>query len=353
MNPPALGRRGSAARTVLFLALLAVVVGPRFDLRDPGPIRRLTAGATAGAYGHPIDVEGYVRLVAWFRGQAPADSMIAPFCYRPLAPALASPLPVPELTALDTVNVLALAIAVLLLDRILLATGAGGRGRTAGLLLFIVSFPTFYYGAIGFIDPVAVLVVTWAALLALRERWGWFAATVVLGVAVKETNAVIALFPLLRSWGRGGPDRVAWRRTVVLAFLAVAVAAAIRLVAPFPGRAAFWAPTWEALVANVTRPRAWMSLALTLGLPALLAVGGAIRDRARGARGDEIDRFLGAGCLAALSLYAVSLLTAYADGRVVWIIAPLLVPLAVRRFRRDVAEGSGPIALPSEGPAAV
>src|SRR5262245_8681217 len=103
---------------LLLLCLLAVVL-PRFNLRDPGVIGRLTAGAHATPYGLPMDVAGYIRLADHFRGQTPADSMIAPFCFRPLVPLAASLLPVRSQTGINLIDIACLFLTLLVLDRLL------------------------------------------------------------------------------------------------------------------------------------------------------------------------------------------------------------------------------------------
>jgi len=175
-----------AARWLLLTACLAAVALPRFNLHDPGPIRKLTARATATVYGLPLDVEGYIRLADYYRGRIPADSLIQPYSYRPLVPLAASLLPFDAQTAINVIDALCLLLTVIVLDRFLALLGLDSRARNAGCLLFIVSFPTFYYGTIGFVDPAAVLFAALGAYAVVREKTALFVATLIAGVLVKE-----------------------------------------------------------------------------------------------------------------------------------------------------------------------
>jgi len=313
--------------SALVLVLLAFAL-IRFDLRDPGPVRRLTAGATATRYGLPLDVAGYVRLTAYFRGQAPADSMIPPYCYRPLVPLVASALPWRPLTSIDVLDVACLLGTLVLLDRLLLHVGYGTRARTIGCLLFAASFPTFYYGAIGFVDPAVLLALTGMALAAIRGRRLSFAIWLVAGVLIKETNAIMAALPGVWSWARGA-RREALGRLVPPALLAVAIVVGIRMLAPFPEPGWLWRPSAAAVVENLARPRALLSLILTIGLPGVAAIAALATGRAaRALSAAHLRFFLVASALAA-TLYLYSLTAAYADGRVIWGAYPFLIPVAV------------------------
>lgn len=324
------------------LALLAVAL-PRFDLKDPGPIRRFTSGATSTAYGLPIDVEGYRRLSEYYRGSMPADSMLAPFCFRPLVPALASALPWSSQTSINVVNLLALLLTVVVLDRLTKLLGYGDRARFVGSLLFVISFPTFYYGTIGFVDPPTVLAVTLAALLTLQGRQLALFAVVPLAVLIKETSAWLSFLPLAWAWARGRIDARSVGISVGLFSSAVATVAAVHARSDFPDPGFIWIPQVAGVLRNAVRPRTWISLFLTLGLPALLAGAALLTGRAAALRREQ-RRFLVAGTVMALGLYAYSLTSAYADGRVVWVAIPFLLPLAIAWF------DSRSVPVPSEFP---
>ncbi len=319
----------SWGRWIALVALLAAVVAPRFNLNDLGIVHRFTATAKATPYGLPLDVEGYVRLVQYHRGVLPADSLLTPYCYRPLIPFAASRLPFDPLTSIDVVDFVCLLLSVVALDGILGFVGFGVGARTLGSILFIVSFPTFYYGTIGFIDPGCVLLVSLGTLYSLRRKTLLVALCVVVGALVKETNVLIALLPGIVAWARHSLKPRAAIQVALLVLLGLSTVLCVRLLSPFPGREWLWIPRWEILRDNLARPRAYLSFALTLGLPAALAALAVIRDRARGGLRREDYRFFAGGVILILLVYLYTLPAAHADGRIVWVIYPFLIPIAL------------------------
>jgi hypothetical protein len=234
------------------------------------------------------------------------------------------------------------------LDRLLHGLGFSDWTRTMGLILFTVSFPTFYYGTIGFVDPPSVSLITLSAHLTLRRRYVAVGAIGLLAVLVKETNAVIALLPLLHAWA----NRALNLRTVGLTVGCLAGAAvttiALRLVTPFPNPEFFWTPYWSSMSENLTRPRALLSLLLTLGIPGALAAASVAAGRASKGMDATAFRFLIAGCGLCVCLYLYSLTSAYADGRIIWASYPFIIPLALTWFELPSYSPGGPLSHPSE-----
>jgi hypothetical protein len=300
---------------------------PRFNLRDPWPINRFTADAKNTPYGLPLDVAGYVRLTDYFRGDLPADSLISPYCYRPLIPLLASRIPGDSLTAINLINIASLVLTLVVLEAMLRTIGYETRARTVGLVLFTVSFPVFYYGTIGFVDPPSVLVITLGAFLALRRRYALLGLVTLVGVGIKETNGIVATLPLVHSWAARRSGGL-WF-TVGYAALAALTVMVIRWASGFPAPGYLWLPSVSSMRDNFSRPRAMLSLALTLGVPGFLALLSVVRGSGRARLGENAYRFLAAGMALGLFLYAYSLTSAYADGRVIWITYPFAIPLGL------------------------
>ena len=133
-------------------AVLIAVAALRFDQRDVGVISELTGTGVNGNLG---DAAAYIQYVEALRGDVESLPS-APFRYRPLTPLLAAPLPLGAMTAINVVNVIALAFAALGIWLTLHRLGCSDRHSSLGAGLFIVSFPTFYYGTIGYVDPLAI-----------------------------------------------------------------------------------------------------------------------------------------------------------------------------------------------------
>jgi len=337
--------------------LLVLVCLPRFNrMWDPGSLRG--AAAIDAPVGHPIDVEGYARLVRYFRGDLPAAALIAPFCYRPLGPALAAGLPAAPVTAINLVNLASLAGVVWLLDAVGGLAGLRSRGQWAVGLLFVFSFPTFYYGTIGFIDPIALATAALVLLLVIRGApMAALIPAIALATLAKETNVALALLPLgvgiaQRSWGRS-----AWRTALLLAG-GVGTFLLVQALMPAPGQDLRPVPGLAVALENLSRPRTYLSLALTIGVPALLASFAVMSGRARALLRPDAYGVLLLGSLLAGVLYAVSIVGAHTDGRLIWIAYPFLIPIAATWFenldpalhssqRRRAARSSAP---PADNP---
>ena len=319
--------RAPAVRWALLLGLLLAVSLPRFNLWDPWPISELTRSAKETPHGLPLDVAGYIRLTQYFRGDIPSDSLISPYCYRPLVPLLAAGLPLDAQSSINLIDVASLALTLVVLDLMLRFIGYERRARTIGIVLFAASFPVFYYGAIGFVDPPSVLLITLGAYLSLQGRTWLVGIVTLLGVFVKETNGVIALFPLLHGWATRRTG--AWRFTLAFTMLAVAAAVGIRVVSSFPIPDFFWHPRLSPVIENLSRPRALLSLALTVGIPGLMALISIGTKTAQARLNRGAYRFLASGVALGVAVYAYSLTSAYADGRVIWMIYPFAIPIAL------------------------
>jgi hypothetical protein len=232
-------------------------------------------------------------------------------------------------TSINLVDIACLILTLLLLDLLLRDLGFGVRGRTLGCVLFAVSFPAFYYGAIGFVDPAVLLMITAMIRAVMRSRSVEFTILFFLGLLVKETNSLMALLPWI--WAKG----VSVRRLPVAArvglslLLALSTAATIRILLPFPHPNWFWMPRISELVSNLSRARAVASLALTLGMPGIAAAAALATGRARRSMSSHHLRFLLGGAGLILILYLYSLFSAYADGRVIWAVYPFVIPIAI------------------------
>ena len=208
---------------VLLSLLTAAVAGLRFNRADwlVGPF------TMADGTVHLGDSRYYVETVRWLSGEM--DDVIAgqeetdtkfdrlgiasniqgiraPFCYRLVVPALAAALPLSPMTAINAVNVLLVVGAMLLLYRLQRLLALSERDALFGSALFAVSFPTFYYSTIGYVDPVVVFAVT--ACLNLIYGRHYLAAALVIGFGLLAKENIVMVVPALaagvwvttRSW---------------------------------------------------------------------------------------------------------------------------------------------------------
>jgi len=298
---------------------LLVVVAPRFDRNDLGPLESWTGGGDGPGL---ADATNYVRYVEVLRGDAD-ELPPAPFRYRPLTPVLAAPLPFEPLTSINVVNVAALALATVGISWTLATLGVGERRRTIGALLFIVSFPTFYYGTIGYVDPLAVALVILATGAILADRPGLLLALLPVAALARESTVIVIAVAVLWLFVRDRDRRWAWTLGWVGSF--VGVVAAVRIGLSGPGTNV-WEPSWSLALDNLSRPRTWLSAALTLGAPAVVIV---VRWRSIVGVRRDVALLLGLGMLASLGVFAYSVSAAYSDGRFLWPIVAFTIPAAM------------------------
>ena len=306
---------------VLAAAAVIAVCGTRFNQRD------LLIGRWTG----PVwDAYEYTAFVEYLRGEASPGQLTAPFVYRPLVPWLAAQLPAEPLTAINLINVTAIWGSAIILYRMQRVCGAGTRWSAAGCAMFIFSFPTFYYGSIGLVDPVLVLCIALATYSLVRDKWPWFHVAFVVGLLTKESAVIllpVALSYLILQ------RRMPWRRVAIaaiwLACVFLAVTLLTRLLYPADSPAYVWSPAWTRIVSNITRLKTWASFMLSLGLPGLLGVYAA--SHWKQAWFQERRQHFGpllVGMAMSFALFAYAMVSAYADGRFIWLSYPFAIPLA-------------------------
>lgn len=231
----------------------------------------------------------------------------APWAYRPLVPWLASLLPVEPLTALRVVS---LACTLGALAGVLRIVEHVGGDRRAAAWLFVTNFGVVAYGASGYTEPAILCALAWGTWAVLAGRWWVFAGVAVLGALAGEKAALLPLvaLPCRRRWALAG------------AVLFVAVQMGVR-----GGLGEAWTPSAEMAARNVGIGR-WVRIALTLGVPAVLA-----------ARAREVPRPLLAGLAGVAALLVFAALAARVDGRFALLALPFTVPMALISRRKGAA----------------
>lgn len=271
------------------------------------------------------DSQAYFDTARYLRGELPFSELRAPFPYRVLVPAMASVIPGDLRNGFAGLNwaLIAGAAAVMALTVVRLGYGRG-RAVAAGLLL-IVSVPTFWYAPYLLVDPGSIFARA-VFVFAVLSGQPWLAAAAgVVGTAVREENIVL-LFWLL-----------AMRQIPFMPGLAALAAAGAWIVSVrwwlMPGLPGYvWEPSVHSIVTNMTNPRTLASLATAAGIVVPLALLGW---RRMPARLKPLKSLL--LLLVLPPLYAA--LSVRIDGRAIWSLYPLLVPMAVsvglRRTKKE------------------
>ena len=322
----------STADFFLALILLVLVTLPKF----------LTYAGTEAF----SDSDQYIEFVKYFRGVL-SDSLVAPYTRRPLIPYLASLLPFSPLDSLKIINLACLASALFFLMQTLNVLKISRAQAWLGIGLFIVSFPVFYYGCIGLVDPGLIACMTAGVFFMLTKRWIGLALLVIVGALVKEQIIVLVPAAIVCV--------VLSERRAKSVLICVAVLAAFfigsyiaRSIAPNQSQF-FWSPSFLILGENLSRLRFWVSCGISLILIPVLVAGTGFRSIGLfGSAHSKIVYPLLTGILSALGILGFSLLAAYPDGRFVWLSYPFLIPLICYGGKMKLHSSSGVASLRSQ-----
>lgn len=276
----------------------------------------------------------YIKMVEYFRGNAEFKELVTPFAYRPLVPFIVSILPVDDIRqGFGIVNTTALFLSSLIMFLFLRSLAFSTMESYFGSVLTVVSFPAFYHGPSAGTDAVGFLVIILAVHLLHQGRFPLFFIVVSLGVLVRETNLALLLLLGLHLSQRQFAGRR--KKLVIPALLPLLAYFLIRTAFCELGQF-FWVPSFKTFFSNLSRPRAYLSTLFTIG-PALILIPLAVKYRsewlANWATRNDL-RFLRNLCLsfAPIPIYAV-VAVSYMDGRSVWVLYPIFIPLSLLGLR--------------------
>jgi hypothetical protein len=333
--------------TLLFVSL-AIVALPRFNRSDWGFIRDLSGKdeysyETAEGLVYrdlPRDVAQYMEYVDFLRGRR-QEPPSAPFSYRPFVPLVASLLPLEPMSAINIVNMMMLGIGLVFFRLALMDFGNSHRASFIGCFIFILSFPTFFYSTIGFVDGSLMGVLLTGMIFVSRNKPIALVGLTLPGILVKETAVILLPVAVILAFQHHGKQsaeihsvatksKVRVAMTILGSFFVVGCYMVLRQIAPGDSRN-FWLPSFQTLLGNLVNVRMYVTLLLTLGIPAVLAYLGVRRVILSGER---LSRFLplAVGASMSMLLYLYSILSAHADGRFLWTSYPFLIPMALPLF---------------------
>lgn len=325
---PSLGVCGFALMAVLIC--LAVTALPRFNRQDIAFLKTSFVGRGADGSVSLGDAPEYCNMVHFFRGELRRQALTTPFAYRPAVPFLASLLPVKDpMTALNIINLASLALAVFLLHGIMRACGYGFWSAIVGDLVFAVSFPVFYYGTIGLVDPMLITVLAGSLYGLYRQRWGFVCGCVLVGALVKETTVI--MLPVAFMYLVVTRPSKGWLKLSIMTIAYLVPTILVRTVLddlPSYG----WHPSPAYLQQNL-RLRALAAMGLSFGLPGLgLMLWLAGRRFRGGAMSPVVWAPMIMGVVCGIGLTVFAFVAAYADGRFLWLSSVFAMPFCLDVF---------------------
>jgi len=296
-----------------------LVVLPRFNWRDlPQPFNQFVGEK-------PFDVEQYEKYVEYFRGNKNlADELEGPFSYRPLVPLLASLLPFESLTSLNLVNLFFLTLGLIYLIKLLLKLGFNEKELIISNLIFIFSFPLFYYATSGYIDASLIGIMLISNCYLMTNRYFLFIFSFTIGIFIKET--IIVLLPVSTVYYLlNEKTKIKFVKISIPIILYLIIVGVIRNLVP-QKEIYFWKPSYEILHYNLLRIKTYITFILTLGIPGLLSFYIVFKKNRKNIP-KEILYPMFTGILFSFLLWVYSLFAAYSDGRQLWTSYVFAVPL--------------------------
>lgn len=264
------------------------------------------------------DSQYYMEMVGFFRGEVSASELNAPFAYRPLLPFIAAILPfAPQIT----ISFLNLCFIVLLSWVYFLIAKEYEVSILIAFLtsaIYSVSWVVMYYGAVVLVDPGAILCLSLAFLMMIRNKERWKIGLVLLiGVFIKEIALIgIASYLLLQ--------RDFSPAVLVPAPLGYAV---VRFITPVSNPGFLWHFHFRAFTDLFSSTMKTLLVALVPYL-VLIAIG-LLYERKNNNQSKGSQQYLISTAVPAVVFLGVGLFFAHFDARFVWPLYPSLVPTTV------------------------
>ena len=102
------------------------------------------------------DCYDYVETAYFFRGACSLNDLVAPYCYRILPSLITAMVPFQPEMVYPLMNVVFMWLGVLVLHGFFRRVGFSGRESFLGVMLYIFSFPVFWYAPYAVTDPSAM-----------------------------------------------------------------------------------------------------------------------------------------------------------------------------------------------------
>jgi hypothetical protein len=351
-----------ALSILLVVASLALVLYPRFNRNDIGIIKDFS-GLKPGEFSP--DTYNYMNFVGYFRHTMPLDSVGIPFNFRPLTPYLSSLLPYDAFTSINIINLISLILSVICIFFIVKKYSFSFGYCIIGCLLFIYSFPFFYYGAVGNVDSPAIFMTCLIVMTILYKKYSLLPLLLLIAPFTKEGTMVIFPFLVLYAWqtGESKQERIKSAVFILLSVITFMIGYMYCRSTFSSGSSYLWKPNFTTIANNMIRPKSYLSLILTIGpvgVFALLQFWNDFKQRTSSTltlpspihtvnvgrrKGEGIYLFfknysytpLLASALFCFLLWIYTFVAAYVDGRYFWFAYPFIIPMAVKFLQENFA----------------
>lgn len=277
----------------------------------------------------PYDSKYFIAYVEYFRGQIPSEAIRPATNWRFLVPLIASQLPFSAATSINLINALFLGLSLIIFFKIQQSLNVPSKLNWRSIWLFIVSFPTFYYATIGYIDASLFLFMAVSIYATLNNNTLLFIIAILVGLCVKETMVIAAPFYLVYHFKTNRKNAIL--TTLIIAILSVILLLIIKQLAPVTDletKNNFWKFSLKNAEINFHRFNTWVSFIASIGV-----ISAAFILNRKQVFNNLIKKQLKLACIVCFSvglvLYALSYFSTIADGRIIWLTYfYMLLPLA-------------------------
>ncbi|MDP1726359.1 MAG: hypothetical protein Q8M15_06215 [Bacteroidota bacterium] len=265
------------------------------------------------------DAKYFESYIHYFRGEPLTQPLRPASNWRMLTPFVASWLPFSPATSINLLNLFFLMAALFVFYKTLAHLNIQTSKIWQSLWLFILSFPTFYYSCISYVEPGVIFFISMGIYAVLKENIWLFYVSVLLGLLVKETIVLLFPFSLTYYWVKQQKKIVLYH---MFAFILIVFEyILIRKLAPVSeGVSAdvFWKASFNSVQTNLYRIHTWLSFILSFGLVGFLFVKSLLHHPLTEIKTNSLVLASIAGILGAMLLYLISYFTTIADGRIIW-----------------------------------
>jgi hypothetical protein len=294
------------------------------------------------------DSPHYVNLARYFQGDLQKEQLLKPYANRPLVPLLATLLPIDSLDdSIALINILATIAAYLIFILYMKELGMSPLQVNVGILILVLSFPTFNYSSGVLTDPGGFFMFILGVYLLLKDKYYLLSFSACLGVLVRESHLIlvlIAIIDILIRYFYQLKETQTWKkmakRIIIVSAPSILTFIIIQLYL-FPDvRTSFhWGISLQGLLRNISQPKiGWLTFSLTIFPPILLTIYGIHKNGL-----EFIDNMPLRIKILSFSItivgiiyiiYSNSIATAYMSGRFVWPFYSILIPVTVLSIQR-------------------
>lgn len=319
--------RNYKALYIFSFVFLILFTLPRFNQNNFSIVKKLV-GNNGHLGEYSIDTENYINIIEYMRGddsQLSNKQISQPYTYRVLPLFISSLFTFDSFTSLNFLSLISLLIALFFQYKILDFLNISGSIRILASFMFTISFPIFYFGTSGFVDPFLIMLLYICILFILKKQDSKFLIFLFLASLSKETS--ILLIPFFFLHNQKNSKTILNTSIAILLYIVGTYIA--RNVIDLP-KEFIWEFDLENLIFNLTRPRAYFSylIAYSYFLPFIYLAYKDIKDKQNQSL---IYTIVLANCV-----YIFAFFSAYPDSRLIWTAYPFSIILISRYFHNFV-----------------